>query len=234
METVINGFLKSNATGMTIVILQLIGSIVMIAVMLGKFKSLSIILPVTKRFKRDFATSPDVIEYYLQRRNSRHTPIENIYNATIERLLKIISPTSRNMLIEHKRPTSALTSREIELVGSFCAQTTEDEKLKLENGTGVIATIVTLAPMMGLLGTVWGVLDAFADLGRAHSADIATLAPSISAALVTTVVGLLIAIPGQMISNRINASIRNLANDLDGFAEELVGRMACEFQGGDI
>jgi biopolymer transport protein ExbB/TolQ len=89
----------------------------------------------------------------------------------------------------------------------------------------------TIAPMVGLLGTVWGMLDAFAEMGAAGSANLATIAPSISAALVTTVVGLLIAIPGVIAFNRMNATIRNITSDMEGFADELIGRIACEFQG---
>ena len=68
-------------------------------------------------------------------------------------------------------------------------------------------------------------------MGTAGSANLATIAPSISAALVTTVVGLLIAIPGSAMYVRINASVRKLTADMEGFADELVGRIACEFQG---
>ena len=96
---------------------------------------------------------------------------------------------------------------------------------------GVIATVVALSPMLGLLGTVWGVLDAFYEMGSSGSANLATIAPSISSALVTTVVGLLIAIPGVVAFNRMNATIRNLTSDMEGFADELIGRIACEFQG---
>ena len=96
---------------------------------------------------------------------------------------------------------------------------------------GIIATVVALSPMLGLLGTVWGVLDAFADMGTAGSANLATIAPSISSALVTTVVGLIIAIPGVCAFNYMNGRIRNLTSDMEGFADELMGRVACEFQG---
>jgi biopolymer transport protein ExbB/TolQ len=96
---------------------------------------------------------------------------------------------------------------------------------------GVIAAVVSLSPMLGLLGTVWGVLDAFAEMGSAGSANLATIAPSISSALVTTVVGLLIAIPGVIAFTKMNAMIRGIMNSMDGFAEELSTRIACEFQG---
>ena len=96
---------------------------------------------------------------------------------------------------------------------------------------GVIASVVSLSPMLGLLGTVWGVLDAFAEMGTAGSANLATIAPSISAALVTTVVGLLIAIPGVLAYTRMNATITQIRSEMEGFADELMGRIACEFQG---
>ena len=54
---------------------------------------------------------------------------------------------------------------------------------------------------------------------------------TISAALVTTVVGLLVAIPGVVAFNRMNATITSLKSEMEGFADELIGRIACEFQG---
>ena len=96
---------------------------------------------------------------------------------------------------------------------------------------GVISTVVALEPMVGLLGTVWGVLDAFAEMGTAGSANLATIAPSISAALVTTVVGLLVAIPGVLAHTKLNASVQNILAEMEGVVDELMGRVSCEFQG---
>ena len=107
----------------------------------------------------------------------------------------------------------------------------DEEEIRVEHGMGAIATVVALAPMLGLLGTVWGVLDAFADMGEAGSATIATMAPAISAALVTTVVGLLVAIPGVILHTRLNATARGLMSDMEGFTDDLTGRIALEFQG---
>ena len=98
---------------------------------------------------------------------------------------------------------------------------------------GVISTAVALAPMLGLLGTVWGVLDAFGDM-EPGAAMLAKLAPSISSALVTTVIGLLVAIPGVMAYNILSAKIRKLDADMEGFADDVCGRIACEFQGKEI
>ena len=230
-DSLVQGFLGSNFMGQALVVVQLLGSVVMVATILGKWKELGFVGMATRRFLRDFSTGQDVLEYYLQRRPSASTGVEGIYKETCERLLKLLSPDVRSLLVGRQGGDAALTAREIELVRGTCEHVLDEEELRVEHGMGVISTVVALEPMLGLLGTVWGVLDAFAEMGTAGSANLATIAPSISAALVTTVVGLLIAIPGVIAHTRLNASVRNITSDMEGFADELMGRIACEFQG---
>ncbi|MBP5286255.1 MAG: MotA/TolQ/ExbB proton channel family protein [Kiritimatiellae bacterium] len=236
-NSLIDGFLGSNAIGQGIVIAQLLGSILMLASIIGKSKEIGFVSRSTRRFMRDFTMGRDVLEYYLQRRPTAATGLEGIYKDTCERLLKLLAPDVRSLLMGRnpgEEGSAALTSREIELVRGTCEHALDEEEIRIEHGMGVIATVVALSPMLGLLGTVWGVLDAFAEMGNAGSANLATIAPSISAALVTTVVGLLVAIPGVIAFNRMNAHIRNITSDMEGFADELIGRIACEFQGRNV
>ena len=230
-DSLVNGFLQSSMMGKGIVIVQILASIVMVAVIIGKVKELASTGSLTRRISRDVMTGRDVLEYYLARHPNLHSPIENIYHGTCDRLFKLLSPDTRTSF---SRGTgmqgAALTRNEIELVKSHCEHILDEEELRAEHGMGAIATVVALAPMLGLLGTVWGVLDAFADMGAAGSATIATMAPAISSALVTTVVGLLIAIPGVCAYNRLNATLRTLISEMEGFADDLVGRIALEFQ----
>jgi len=231
-NSLIDGFLGSNFMGQALVGIQLLGSVVMIATIIGKWKELSFIGMITRRFLRDFSMCRDVLEYYVQRRPSAINGIEGIYKETCERLLKMLTPDARAAIVGRQaEEAAALTAREVELVRGTCEHSLDEEEIRVEHGMGIVATIVALEPMLGLLGTVWGVLDAFAEMGNAGSANLATIAPSISAALVTTVVGLLIAIPGVIAYNRMQASVRNITADMEGFADELMGRIACEFQG---
>ena len=234
-DSLVNGFLGSNLMGQGIVAVQRLGSVVMFAVVIGKWKELSYISSLTRRFLRDFTNCRDILEYYLNHRPApQSTGVVGIYARTCERLLKLLTPDVRSLLVGRQTDgdgAAALTAREVELVKSSCEHALAEESIRLEGGMGIIATVVTLAPMLGLLGTVWGVLDAFAEMGSAGSANLATIAPSISAALVTTVVGLLIAIPGVMAHGHLSSQVRNITADMEGFADELTGRIACEFQG---
>lgn len=236
-NSLIDGFFKSNGIGQGIVVLQLLGSIIMVAAIVGKIQELSFVTRTTRRFLRDFSTGADVLEYYLKRRPTAMTGLESIYRETCERLLKMLTPDVRSVLVGRQSEAgeiAALTNHEIELIRGTCEHALDEEELRVEHGMGVIATVVALSPMLGLLGTVWGVLDAFAEMGTQGSANLATIAPSISSALVTTVVGLLVAIPGVMAFNRMNATIRGVTSDMEGFADELLGRVACEFQGRSV
>ncbi len=232
-NSLMDGYLLSSATGKGIVIAQLLSSVLMVAVIIGKWRELKFVRTVSKRFQRDFHSSEDVLEYYFKRRPTICSGFELIYKETCERLLKMLTPDTRSLLMGRGEasPSAALSKREIKLVESTCDHALDDEILRVGGSMTVIATVVALSPMLGLLGTVWGVLDAFADMGTAGSANLATIAPAIASALVTTVVGLLVAIPGTICFNALDSVIRDIVSDMEGFAEEVKGRIACEFQG---
>jgi biopolymer transport protein TolQ len=85
---------------------------------------------------------------------------------------------------------------------------------------GLLATAVSSAPFLGLLGTVWGVMDAFGGMAVKGSATLSAVAPGISAALLTTVVGLLVALPSAIGYNLLTNQIRRLTVQMDNFAQE--------------
>lgn len=107
------------------------------------------------------------------------------------------------------------------------------ESLRLESGLVLLAVAVSGAPFLGLLGTVWGVMDAFGGVAIASQAgaraDLAVMAPGVSAALVTTVAGLLVAIPSMFGYNWLVHTLRVHAVELDNFAQSLASRMETEF-----
>jgi biopolymer transport protein ExbB/TolQ len=104
-----------------------------------------------------------------------------------------------------------------------------DESLKLEAGLILLAIAVSGSPFLGLLGTVWGVMSAFSYVAIQQKADLEALAPGVSAALVTTVAGLLVAIPSMFGYNWLVHNLRVMTVELDNFAQELVSKMETEF-----
>ena len=105
------------------------------------------------------------------------------------------------------------------------------ESLKLESGLIWLSVAASGAPFLGLLGTVWGVMSAFAGIAQAPqgAASLSAMAPGVSAALITTVAGLLVAIPSMFGYNWLVHNLRTFTVGLDNFAQELVSRMETEF-----
>lgn len=107
------------------------------------------------------------------------------------------------------------------------------ESLRLESGLILLAIAVSGAPFLGLLGTVWGVMDAFGGVAIKAQAgqrpDLAAMAPGVSAALITTVAGLLVAIPSMFGYNWLVHTLRVLTVELDNFAQSLASRIETEF-----
>ena len=96
-------------------------------------------------------------------------------------------------------------------------ETAQMEKLMI-----ILAIAAVVGPLMGLLGTVWGIMNAFNEMAKAGSPSLLIVAPGIAGALITTVVGLLVAIPSVAMYNVFLSMIRRMGALMDDFAGELV------------
>ncbi len=100
--------------------------------------------------------------------------------------------------------------------------TRDEENNKLEQYTSFLATTASIAPFIGLLGTVWGILNAFMEIGMAGSSSLATVGPSIAEALVTTAIGLFAAIPAYASYNYFMGAIGQINKIVDLFTQDFI------------
>lgn len=89
----------------------------------------------------------------------------------------------------------------------------ELERTRLEERMSILVVTSSLGPFLGLLGTVWGIMDAFFAIGKLGSASLSVVAPGIAEALVTTLFGILVAIPAAAGHQLLSARIRSLESD---------------------
>jgi biopolymer transport protein ExbB/TolQ len=99
------------------------------------------------------------------------------------------------------------------------------EALSLEKGMIILSTAVAGGPFIGLLGTVWGVMETFSGIARANAASLTAMAPGVAGALIATVVGLFVAIPAMFAYNYMVTTIRAITQELDGFASEFATQL---------
>ena len=124
--------------------------------------------------------------------------------------------------------TSAKNRNTIAHVENSLQRAVAWSQLRYESRMTLLGSIVSGAPFLGLLGTVWGVMDAFGAISGSEGASIATLAPGVSGALLTTVMGLLVAIPSVFGYNYLLTQVKLLITDLENFASLLADRIEIE------
>ncbi len=102
----------------------------------------------------------------------------------------------------------------------------ENELAQLGKWMGVLATIGSTAPFIGLLGTVWGILHSFGQIAATQSSSLTVVAPGIAEALLATAIGLFAAIPAVMIYNKFVRDMNGFVGALDNFASEMVSALS--------
>jgi biopolymer transport protein TolQ len=94
------------------------------------------------------------------------------------------------------------------------------QAISLEKGMIILTTAVAGGPFIGLLGTVWGVMETFSGIAIKQAASLAAMAPGVAGALIATVVGLFVAIPAMFAYNYMVTMIRAITQELDNFVTE--------------
>ncbi|HEX3019192.1 MAG TPA: MotA/TolQ/ExbB proton channel family protein [Chitinispirillaceae bacterium] len=98
----------------------------------------------------------------------------------------------------------------------------------LDKGVFFLAMISSIAPFLGLLGTVWGIMNSFFEIGNQGSASLPVVAPGIAEALITTIVGLAVAIPSLFFYNFFNHRAEKIENQMEEFKELVLVRLKRE------
>ena len=111
-----------------------------------------------------------------------------------------------------------------ELVQRAMDRTSDEAVNNLERHVSFLATTGSVAPFIGLMGTVWGVMSSFLNIGAQGSASLVVVGPGIAEALIATVAGLAAAIPAVVAYNHLLGRLRDLGNGTAAFASEYLER----------
>lgn len=135
-------------------------------------------------------------------------------------LSKVLSVV-KELLVTSGVTHQPLAAKEWALFEQTAQQTHDDIMYHEERVLPLISACVTVAPLLGLLGTVWGLVNAFMGISHQQSADIAAVAPGIAQALIATVGGLLVAIPALIIYTYMSLQIQAMDQQLAALSERL-------------
>jgi len=224
-------FENSDGVGKGIVVFLLVGSVFTWTVMIDKAMALYRAKRLSNRFINRFRNNTrNLASPTLVREASNDPgPVAVIYTAGVEKLLEFYE--NDTPMTRHSGGSSAptkLSDAQYNAIEAVLEREVSAQIEQLETRIGLLATLVSVSPFCGLFGTVWGVMLAFCGIAAAGKSDFTALAPGVAGALLTTVAGLIVAIPSLVGYNLLNATIRNLTVTMDNFTEEFMVRIKLE------
>ena len=238
------GYAIANATteGKITFFVLLILSLFSWTIILTKFRQLLIANKATKKFLAAYGATRDPLDikrkgeeaeyegapaYQLYVRGADELAYQLKNNPVVVNAVSSVIPdgphTNTDFLAKSTRVKISMAS--FEAVKVILEEAAGAEAIALEKGMIVLSTAVAGGPFIGLLGTVWGVMSTFAGIAESHAATLTTMAPGVAAALLTTVTGLLVAIPAMFAYNFMVTTIRHLTQELDGYASRFANQI---------
>ena len=150
------------------------------------------------------------------------------YGRVFRQGINFFSELRPGALREGSPPTEQLSLTQLEVLRLVLEKEEAEERDELAHGLGTLAVIGSVSPLLGLMGTVLGIINAFLGITASGSSNIMAVAPGVAAALVTTVAGLAVAIPAVMAYNHFVGKLNLVSGELQGSSSEFIGTLARE------
>ncbi|MDQ6912169.1 MAG: MotA/TolQ/ExbB proton channel family protein [Verrucomicrobiota bacterium] len=221
-------FGHATLAGKIILACLLVGSIFSWSVMITKMRVIRFAKRQTANFRAAFRQDRQPLRLFQSGARFPGAPLFNVYRAGCEEMAFHLLGSSEvdGTFRARLEIADKISPAQMGSVRAAMERAVGETALGLESQMILLATAVSGAPFLGLLGTVWGVMDTFTDVAVAGAPNLTTMAPGVSGALITTVMSLCVAIPAMFGYNFLVTNIRSLIVEMDNFAAEL----ASEFE----
>lgn len=208
-------FEKATTEGKVTIGFLAIVSLVSWTVIITKARQLYRAHRATRRFLAAYREAREPLTLFREKRVFDGAPAYEVYLTGAEEISYHLDKQAVEGPGGRKIPRSAYDYVQVAIERAVSA-----EGIGLERGMIVLSTAVAGGPFIGLLGTVWGVMETFSGVAKANAASLTAMAPGVAGALIATVIGLLVAIPAMFAYNFMVTQIRALTQQLDDYASE--------------
>ncbi|MGJ8653639.1 MAG: MotA/TolQ/ExbB proton channel family protein [Opitutaceae bacterium] len=215
-------FAQSNVAGKVVILILAAFSLVAWTVMLGKHLDLSKLRSQNLRYERALSKEAHLLALDAERPGKGSGLYYNIVREALEAFYRY-----GGAVVDTDTHRATLRMGHVE---NALQRAVAEQTIRYESKMVVLGSIVTGAPFLGLLGTVWGVMDAFGGMAGSGSASLQSLAPGVSGALLTTVAGLVVAIPSVFGYNYLLQNTKIAVVELENFASTVADRIELEAQ----
>jgi biopolymer transport protein TolQ len=201
---------------------DLVVKFVMLMLIMASIWSWAIIFEKIRSIRREFQLADD-LEYELNEVGA----IDQLYDqhakdndGIMACVVSVAMFEWRRALARGAQDKGLLLSLNQRIERSMSVEVSKQIK-QLEKGMTFLASVGSVAPFVGLFGTVWGIMNSFQSIAQSKNTSLAVVAPGIAEALFATALGLAAAIPAVVAYNRFSSQIENLAERLETFSAEL-------------
>lgn len=161
--------------------------------------------------------------------SKNNSPFEELYSVLKKYTLEILNKNARFGDTKNEAAPS-LSGADLDFVQAQLMTGVSNQTKNLEKNLFILSTVVTLAPFLGLLGTVWGILTTFSEMQTLGGSGHASILSGLSLALATTVLGLLDAIPALIGYNYLKNSIRDFQTDMESYSNEMLASVELQYR----
>ncbi|HEX2759934.1 MAG TPA: protein TolQ, partial [Rhizomicrobium sp.] len=210
--SIVSMFLRADIIVKAVMILLLLASLWSWTIIFNKLMAISSLKRKAKKFEKLFWSGQSLDELYQQFAARNDHPLAAMFIAGLREWRRAFEANGglRESLIPGVK----------DRIEKAMSVTILRETDGIERNLGILATIGSVSPFVGLFGTVWGLMNSFSAIAARHDTTLAVVAPGIAEALFATAMGLLAAIPAVIFYNRFIAEIGRYVNSLDAFADE--------------
>ena len=208
-------FMQADIVVKTVMIGLLLASLWTWAIIIGHALKVRRLGAESDKFERDFWKADDVDRFYDQR-GKEDLPSAKVFAAGLTEWRRSTAGTR----VDRDGTRSRLAVAMHSAVGA--------EVDRLASRLNILATVGSVAPFVGLFGTVWGIMRSFSDIAGANNTSLAVVAPGIAEALFATALGLFAAIPAVIAYNRMTYGINRIEARLQRFADGFHGTLSRE------
>ena len=215
----------THATPMTQAVLVILAvlSLVSWAVMLAKWREFASVRSASRAFMHDFDRASRFEEAAHYAGRAEPSPFTRVFDRAVQFVNETkpaLSPTAER--------TARLSGSQVEALRLVLDSETNSERDRLNRFIPWLATIGSVSPLIGLLGTVLGVIDAFIGIATRGSGNIGAVAPGVAEALIATAAALSVAIPAVFGYNLFASRLNRIDGELEGFGSEVIALMVRE------
>ena len=203
-----------------VLLLLLAFSIISWAIIFLKYRILKKVEIENNEFLKEFWSKKDLSVIYMESRGFHYSPIFELFRSGYLELKQL--KTNLNLSIDDNELKELVTPGKLKKIERILRQLVSSQVVQLERKLSFLATTGNSAPFIGLFGTVWGIMEAFHNIGLSGATSLAIVAPGISEALIATAVGLFAAIPAVIAYNYFVSRIRRIATEMDNFVAEFI------------